>query len=88
MATEQKAEHATRAYVAALEHEAEGYRAKISAAKATGDKVGQALYEGRLKQVEEEMARARKQGRTPAPKAKGKKTDTEASGEDAGADAA
>jgi hypothetical protein len=65
MAREQTAKERTKSYIAALEREAEGYEAKVRGAKETGDKTAQALYESRLKQVQTEIARAKKEGQTP-----------------------
>ena len=68
MAREQTAKERTRGYIEGLKREAEGYEAKVRGAKAEGDKTAEAKYASRLKQVQDEIARAKKHGQTPVGK--------------------
>lgn len=65
VAREQTSKERTKAYVKALEREAEGYELKVKAAKLEKNEAAVAKFEARLKALKDEIARAKKEGQTP-----------------------
>jgi len=70
MTTEERSKERAEAQRAALDHELEGYEAKVAGAKKRGDAVAEGMYKSRIADVKAAMKDADKEAKDRKPASK------------------